>query len=82
MGVVGGGLLPTAALFAGAMVLNLQPAAAHVPPINYATGRGHQSPHLPGWWPVAPLVVLPAVAVHAMTTGATARSRRLSRNEE
>ncbi|MFV2117799.1 hypothetical protein ACE14D_04865 [Streptomyces sp. Act-28] len=82
VGVVGGGLLSMTALFAGAMVLNLQPAAAHVLPISYATGQGHQSPHLPGWWLVAPLVVLLAMAVHAMTAGATARSRRLFRNEE
>ncbi|GII94332.1 hypothetical protein [Sinosporangium siamense] len=81
-GPVFGGLLSAAVLFGGAVLVNLQPGAAHLLPIAYATGRGLQVPLLPGWWLAAPVAVALAVAVHALTCGASARSRRLSREDE
>lgn len=82
LGVIGGGLFSLAALMGGAVVLNLQPGAALLLPVSYAGGQGHHAPGMPYWWLGAPLMVVAAMAVHAATTGATAWSRRLFRNEE
>lgn len=82
LGVIAGGLLSLGALLGGAVVLNLQPAAALLLPISYADGQGHQEPSMHYWWFAAPLMVVMAMAVHAATVGATGWSRRLLRNEE
>jgi hypothetical protein len=74
VGAMIGGLLSMTALFAGAVVLNLQPALGHVLPVTYATGQGFQHPQLPGWWAAAPLLAVLAAVVHAFTAGATNRS--------